>query len=158
MEMVEPAIITGDEAKEKRAENLFGQLNSSPKGLSSEEAEKRLTQYGPNSLEERKINPILKFLGYFWGPIPWMIEVAAILSAVVRHWTDLIIILILLLFNALVGFWQEYKAANALEALKKQLALEVRTLRDGRWQGIHAEQLVPGDIVRLRLGVSFRRT
>jgi H+-transporting ATPase len=152
MEMVEPVIITGDEAKEKSAGDLFAQLNSSPKGLSSEEAEERLAQYGPNSLEERKLNPILKFLGYFWGPIPWMIEVAAILSAVVRHWTDLIIILILLLFNALVGFWQEYKAANALEALKKQLALEARTLRDGKWQGIHAEKLVPGDIVRLRLG------
>jgi H+-transporting ATPase len=152
MEMVEPVIITGDEAKEKSAGDLFAQLNSSPKGLSSEEAEERLAQYGPNSLEERKLNPILKFLGYIWGPIPWMIEVAAILSAVVRHWTDLIIILILLLFNALVGFWQEYKAANALEALKKQLALEARTLRDGKWQGIHAEKLVPGDIVRLRLG------
>ena len=150
--MVEPVIITGDEAKEKSAGDLFAQLNSSPKGLSSEEAEERLAQYGPNSLEERKLNPILKFLGYFWGPIPWMIEVAAILSAVVQHWTDLIIILILLLFNALVGFWQEYKAANALEALKKQLALEARTLRDGKWQGIHAEKLVPGDIVRLRLG------
>ena len=81
-----------------------------------------------------------------------MIEIAAILSAVVGHWDDLSIILILLLFNALVGFWQEYKAANALEALKKQLAVKSRALRDGKWQELAADQLVPGDIIRLRLG------
>ena len=147
-----PVIITGDEAKEKSAEDLFGWLDSSPNGLTAAEAAKRLAEYGPNSLEEEKANPILKFLSYFWGPIPWMIEVAAILSAVVRHWADLTIILILLLFNALVGFWQEHKAANALEALKKQLALKARALRDGRWQDLAADRLVPGDVIRLRLG------
>jgi H+-transporting ATPase len=145
-------IISGDEAKERSADDLFTQLKSSRQGLTTSEAEQRLAQYGPNALEEEKVNPILKFLGYFWGPIPWMIEVAAILSAVVRHWTDLIIILVLLLFNALVGFWQEYKAANALDALKKQLALKARVLRDGKWQDISAQALVPGDIIRLRLG------
>jgi len=81
-----------------------------------------------------------------------MIAIAAILSAVVKHGDDLIIISVLLAFNALVGFWQEFKAANALEALKKQLALKARVLRDGKWQEIAAEQLVPGDIIRLRLG------
>jgi H+-transporting ATPase len=146
------AIITGNEAEEKSAEELFSQLHSSPQGLNSAEAERRLTQYGPNSLEEKKVNPILKFLSYFWGPIPWMIEIAAVLSAAVRHWDDFVIILVLLLFNALVGFWQEYKAANALEALKKQLALKARALRDGEWQDIPADQLVPGDVIRFRLG------
>jgi H+-transporting ATPase len=150
--MAESTIITGKEAEEKSIEDLLVQLNSSPKGLSSAEAELRLNQYGPNSLEEKKVNPILKFLGYFWGPIPWMIEIAAVLSAIVQHWEDLTIILILLLFNALVGFWQEYKAANALDALKKQLALRARALRDGNWQEIAAGQLVPGDIIRLHLG------
>ncbi|MEJ2080453.1 MAG: plasma-membrane proton-efflux P-type ATPase, partial [Acidobacteriota bacterium] len=145
-------IISGDEAKERSADDLFTQLKSSRQGLTTSEAEQRLAQYGPNAQEEEKRNPILKFLGYYWGPIPWMIEVAAILSAVVRHWTDLIIILVLLLFNALVGFWQEYKAANALDALKKQLALKARVLRDGKWQDISAQALVPGDIIRLRLG------
>ncbi|MGE0824647.1 MAG: plasma-membrane proton-efflux P-type ATPase [Candidatus Binatia bacterium] len=146
------ATITGEEATEKSAEELFPQLNSSPTGLSSSEAQKRLAQCGPNALEEKTVNPFLKFLNYFWGPIPWMIEIAAILSALVRRWDDFIIIVILLLFNALVGFWQEYKAANALAALKKQLALRARVLRDGKWQEIPADQLVPGDIVRLRLG------
>ena len=144
--------ITSDMAQQQSAEELWAKLATSPQGLSNEEAESRLAQFGPNALEETKVNPILKFLSYFWGPIPWMIEIAAILSAVVKHWDDLIIISVLLVFNALVGFWQEFKAANALEALKKHLALKARTLRDGQWQGIPAAQLVPGDVIRLRLG------
>jgi len=79
-------------------------LESSPDGLSQAEAQKRLTQYGPNEIEEKKTNPFLKFLTYFWGPIPWMIEAAVILSAVARHWPDFGIILLLLLANAVVGF------------------------------------------------------
>ena len=71
------------------------------------EAQKRLVQYGPNEIEEKKTNPLLKFLSYFWGPIPWMIEVAVILSGVVRHWPDFGIILLLLVANAVVGFWEE---------------------------------------------------
>jgi H+-transporting ATPase len=63
-------------------------LGSSPDGLTQAKAQKRLTQYGPNELVEKKTNLLLKFLGYFWGPIPWMIEVAVILSGVVRHWPD----------------------------------------------------------------------
>lgn len=128
------------------------QLESSSKGLSNAEASARLAEFGPNALLEEKINPLVKFLGYFWGPIPWMIEVAAVLSAIVRHWPDFFIILALLLFNAGVGFWQEFKAANALEALKSQLALKARVLRDGQWSEVEASVLVPGDIVRLRLG------
>jgi H+-transporting ATPase len=144
--------ISTEEAQQQTFEQLCSALSTSSKGLSSDEAQKRLVQFGRNAIEEKKVHPVLKFLGYLWGPIPWMIEIAAILSAIVQHWDDLIIILILLLFNALVGFWQEYKAANALEALKKQLALRARALRDGKWQEIAADQLIPGDVVRLRLG------
>ena len=122
------------------------------KGLSSEEVARLLQQYGPNALEEKKVSLIKKLLGYFWGPIPWMIEVAAILSAAVRHWPDFFIILALLLFNAGVGFWQEFTAGNAVEALKKELAQKARVLRDGVWNVIDAAGLVPGDIVRIRLG------
>ncbi len=121
-------------------------------GLSSEEAAKRLRQFGPNALEEKKRSALLRLLGYFWGPIPWMIEIAAILSSVVRHWDDFWIIVALLVFNAGVGFWQEYTAGNAVEALKKQLAMKARVLRDGKWQVIDAKVLVPGDVIRIRLG------
>ncbi len=134
------------------SEGLMKKLETSKDGLSQSEAEKRLAQYGPNAIEEKEESTLLRFLSYFWGPIPWMIEIAAALSAIVQHWDDFIIIMVLLLFNALVGFWQEYKAANALEALKKQLAIRARARRDGKWQEIPSQQLVPGDIIRLRLG------
>src|SRR6202451_478590 len=88
-------------------------LGSSPDGLTQAEAEKRLTQYGPNEIEEKKTNLLLKFLSYFWGPIPWMIEAAVILSGVVGHWPDFFIILVLLVSNAVVGFWEEKEAGNA---------------------------------------------
>ncbi|RLL49426.1 plasma-membrane proton-efflux P-type ATPase [Mariprofundus sp. EBB-1] len=121
-------------------------------GLSAKEVAKRLSRYGPNSLKEEKKNSWLKFLSYFWGPIPWMIEAAAILSAIALHWADLVIILVMLFFNATIGFWQEYKASNALDALKKQLALRARVLRGSSWADIEAVELVPGDIIRLRMG------
>ena len=108
-------------------------LGSSPDGLTQAEATKRLTQYGPNELEEKKTNLVLKFLSYFWGPIPWMIEIAVILSGVVRHWPDFIIILVLLLSNAVVGFWEEKQAGDAIAALKAKLAIKARVKRDGKW-------------------------
>ena len=121
-------------------------------GLTQAEAECRLTQYGYNELPEKKRHPLLEFLSHFWGPIPWMIEAAALLSALVRHWADLIIILVLLLANAIVGFWEEFQAGNAIAALKANLALKARVKRSGAWSDAPARELVPGDLVRLRLG------
>ncbi|MFL7868396.1 MAG: plasma-membrane proton-efflux P-type ATPase [Anaerolineales bacterium] len=121
-------------------------------GLTQTEAEQRLTKYGYNELAEEKTNPVLKFLSYFWGPIPWMIEIAAALSAFVRHWEDLGIILALLIVNAIVGFWEEFQAGNAIAALKERLALNAKVYRDKNWKSIPARELVPGDLVRLRLG------
>ena len=127
-------------------------LSSSPQGLTQVEARKRLAQYGPNEIEEKKVNPLLKFLTYFWGPIPWMIEVAVILSGVVRHWPDFFIILLLLVANAGVGFWEERQAGNAIAALKARLAITARVKRDGKWVTPAARELVPGDAIQLRLG------
>ena len=127
-------------------------LGSSPDGLSQAEAQKRLTQYGPNEIEEKKTNLLLKFLSYFWGPIPWMIEAAVILSGVVRHWPDFFIILLLLVANAVVGFWEERQAGNAIAALKAKLAIKARVKRDGKWVNPAARELVPGDVIRMRLG------
>jgi H+-transporting ATPase len=128
------------------------QLGSSPDGLTQAEAQKRLAQYGPNELQEKKTNPFLKFLSYFWGPIPWMIEIAVVLSGVVRHWPDFFIILVLLVSNAVVGFWEERQAGDAIEALKARLATKARVKRDGKWVTPPARELVPGDVIRLRLG------
>ncbi len=127
-------------------------LGSSPDGLSEAEAKKRLVQYGPNEIAEKKTNELLKFLSYFWGPIPWMIEAAVILSAVARHWPDFGIILLLLIANAAVGFWEEHQAGNAIAALKATLAIKARVKRDGKWVNPAARELVPGDVIRVRLG------
>ena len=141
-----------DDLKSLPLPEVEKKLDTSPDGLSQAEAEKRLSQYGPNEIEEKKTNLLLKFLSYFWGPIPWMIEVAVILSGVVRHWPDFFIILLLLLANAVVGFWEEHEAGNAIEALKAKLAIKARVKRDGKWVTPPARELVPGDVIRLRLG------
>jgi H+-transporting ATPase len=107
--------MTTDEAKNASISDLKRALSSNEVGISKQESEKRLMQYGYNEISETKINPIIKFLRYFWGPIPWMIEIAAILSAFIQHWEDFVIITTLLFVNAGVGFWQEHKAENAIE-------------------------------------------
>ena len=143
---------SNDELKTLPMPEVEKRLGSSPNGLTQAEAAKRLTQYGPNEIEEEKTNPLLKFLSYFWGPIPWMIEAAVILSGVVRHWPDFGIILVLLVANAVVGFWEERQASNAIAALKAKLAINARVKRDGNWITPAARELVPGDVIRLRLG------
>ncbi len=147
-----PPLLDSDKVRSLEAEALLQYLQSDLNGLSQQQAQARLEFYGSNTIQEKRTNPLLKFLSYFWGPIAWMIEVAAVLSALVHHTEDLIIILVLLVFNAVVGFWQEYQAGNAIEQLKKQLALKSQVCRDGEWHEIDARQLVPGDIVRIRLG------
>jgi len=131
---------------------LYESLKASPTGLSSEEAKARFERYGPNELLEKKVNPILRFLRYFWGPIPFMIEAAMILSAVVQHWPDFWIITLMLLMNGIVGFYQESKADSAIEKLKERLSPTARVLRDGNLKQISAREVVPGDIVRIRPG------
>jgi H+-transporting ATPase len=122
------------------------------KGLTSEEAQRLLAQYGENAIEEKKVSVLRKLLTYFWGPIPWMIEVAAVLSGVTGRWDDLAIIIVMLLINAGVGFYEEYNAGNAIDALKERLAPMARVLRDGKWQDLAARLLVPGDVVLVKLG------
>ena len=120
--------------------DLQKKLGSSPDGLGQAEAQKRMVQYGPNELEEKTTNAFLKFLGYFWGPIPWMIEAAAFLSFLMGHWADLTIILVLLFYNAISGFWQERKASDALAALKAGMAPKATALRDGEFTAIDAAE------------------
>ena len=121
-------------------------------GLTAAEAESRLSGYGPNALEEKKTGALERLKRYFWAPIPWMIEAAAILSAVLGDWPDFAIIMTMLLVNAGVDYWQESKAGSAIEALKARLAPNARVLRDGAWTTVPARDLVPGDVVTLKLG------
>jgi H+-transporting ATPase len=132
--------------------DLKKRLQYSETGLSEAEAQKRLGEYGFNELQEEKTSLVISFISNFWGPIPWMIEIAAILSALVRHWEDFILILVLLVMNAMVRFLEEYQAGNAIAALKQKLALRARVKRDGSWRTIPAREVVPGDLLRLRIG------
>ena len=141
-----------DSQKTLAMPELMKKLGASADGLTQAEAQKRQAQYGPNQIEEKKTNEYLKFLSYFWGPIPWMIEAAVILSGIVRHWLDFFVILLLLCSNALVGFWEEHQAGNAIAALKARLAIKAKVKRDGKWEEPKASELVPGDVIRLRLG------
>ncbi len=145
-------VVVGKDYKHISIDAVLKELDTSREGLSSEEAGERFKKYGPNEIPEKKVNPIIKFLSYFWGPIPWMIEIAAILSAIVKHWADFGIIMVLLAMNGIVGFWEERKAENVIAFLKQKMALKARVLRDGEWKVIAARELVPGDIIRLRMG------
>ena len=133
-------------------DELYEKLGSSASGLTGSEVEARQEKFGPNEIAEKKVSPILKFLRYFWGPIPFMIELAIILSVVVQHWEDVAIIGLMLGMNAVVGFWQENKAGDAIEKLKRRLAPSARVLRDDEWHKVDARELVPGDIVLVRPG------
>ena len=126
--------------------------DSSKNGLSSAEAKRRQAQYGRNALEDHTESKWHKLLSYFWGPLPFLIEAAAVISAVRRDWPDFIVVTGLLLYNAAVGFWQDNKAANALAALKKGLAPRARVLRDNHWVTVDAAELVPGDVVSVTAG------
>jgi H+-transporting ATPase len=143
---------TDEYAEQSPGDTLDRLQTDARQGLSRADAEQRLQQYGHNELMEHEEPLWHRVFRRFWGPIPWMIEVAAILSAVVQKWDDFIIISILLLVNAGLDFFQEHRAINALKALKQRLGREVIVLRDGNFSTLPARELVPGDIIRLRMG------
>ncbi|MGC8471504.1 MAG: plasma-membrane proton-efflux P-type ATPase [Acidimicrobiales bacterium] len=131
---------------------LLEHLHTDGQGLTTAEAARRLGDVGPNAIVEKPRSVLAELATFVWGPIPWMIEVADLLSGILRHWDDVAIVSILLVFNAAVGFWQEHTAADAVAALKRQLALHATVRRDGRWDEVDAAALVPGDLVRITLG------
>ncbi|MEM4531198.1 MAG: plasma-membrane proton-efflux P-type ATPase [Thermofilaceae archaeon] len=121
-------------------------------GLSVEEVQRRLELYGFNEVPKPKANPILAFLKKFWGLTPWMLEAVVLLSLILHKYLNASIVGGLLIFNALMSFWQEQKASRAVEALRERLQINARVLRGGQWTLLPARELVPGDIVRLRAG------
>jgi len=121
-------------------------------GLTSQEAQERLRQYGPNAVPEERPHPLLLLLHKLWSPVPWMLEVTLLLELFLGRYTQAIIIAILLVLNAILSFVQENRASNALVLLRQRLTIQVRVLRDGRWQLALAQDLVPGDVIHLRMG------
>ncbi|RCI00576.1 hypothetical protein CU097_007959 [Rhizopus azygosporus] len=121
-------------------------------GLTSQEVAERQARFGMNELPEKKTNPFLKFFGYFTGPISYLIEISCIIAGIVGDWIDFGIILALLFINAIIGYVEEAKAESALDALRHTLALKTRCYRDNELKEVDVKELVPGDIIVLRIG------
>src|SRR5688572_10737306 len=134
-------------------ESVFKELQSGREGLSTDEVAKRIQQYGPNQLQEKKKKPVwLLFLAQFKDVMIIILMVAAIISAIVGDLKDMIVILIIIIINAIVGFVQEYRAEKAIDALKKMSAAHVRVRRNKRVEQIPAADVVPGDVVLMEAG------
>lgn len=121
-------------------------------GLSQAEAARRLHEAGFNEIPEESISTLRRFLGNFWGPIPWMLEVAALVATLLQAWGTFLIILGNLGLNAIVAFWEEQRASQAISALRARLTPYARVCRDSVWTSIAARELVPGDVIHVRLG------
>jgi H+-transporting ATPase len=121
-------------------------------GLTANEASERLRHFGPNAMPEERPHPWRTLLGKFWAPVPWMLELTIVLELVLGRHTEAAIIGALLMFNAVLSFAQENRAQKALTLLRQRLTIQVRVLRDGRWQLLSARELVPGDVIHVRMG------
>lgn len=154
MEGAAGSAATGHGVRDQRSEGdrAADARRGDGEGLGAAEARERLQRYGPNALEEHERSALLELLSHFWAPIPWMIEVALVLTAATGRWPDFAIIAALLALNGLVGFWEEHQAASAIAALKERLAKRARVLRDGEWADLPAEEIVPGDLLSVERG------
>ncbi len=131
----------------------FSGLNSKPAGLSQKEAEKRLEEFGQNKIERKKrITPFIIFLSQFKSILVVILIFATILSAYLGNLLDAAVIFLIIVLNAAIGFFQEYRAEKAIEALEKFAAPKAHVLRDGKATEIFAENVVPGDVILLEAG------
>ena len=121
-------------------------------GLTHAEVDRRRKTYGYNEVPVQQEHPVLRFLGKFWGISAWMLELIIVLSVALRKYSDLVVVSVLLMVNAVLSFMQEHRAAGVIEALRRRLQVSARVLREASWLIIPARELVPGDIVRVRPG------
>ena len=134
---------------------IFESLATSPQGLSSKIAEEKLQQFGPNELQEGKKRTIAGILlAQFKDVMILILLAAAIIAGIIGDLTDTIVILIIVLLNAVIGFIQEYRAEKSMQALKKMAVTQCRVMRDGKSSSLSASLLVPGDVVLLEAGNS----
>ncbi|MDP1586751.1 MAG: cation-transporting P-type ATPase, partial [Prosthecobacter sp.] len=135
------------------AEEVLAQLGSAATGLSAQEAAQRLTANGPNELKEgKRVSPWQIFLGQFKSLIVWILISAGIISGVLGEMVDAIAILAIVMLNAVIGFYQEFKAENSIAALKKMAAPQAKVWRDGAIKAVPAAEIVTGDVMELEAG------
>ncbi|HUY41615.1 MAG TPA: plasma-membrane proton-efflux P-type ATPase [Candidatus Dormibacteraeota bacterium] len=121
-------------------------------GLSSAQAAARFAQFGPNAIQESQPGILGQFVAKLWGPIPWMLEGTVALEVATKRYAEAAVVLVLLLVNAVIAFLHEHRSREAVEVLERRLEIQARVLRDGRWQRIASRQLVPGDVIHVRMG------
>jgi H+-transporting ATPase len=146
------AAIGAFDIRNSSSEQALLELKSSASGLSREEALSRIRRFGYNEITEGRRNPLLDFLGRYWGPMPWLLEAAMILSLILGHLVEAVMVFALLSVNAAIGYRHERDSRNAISLLRERLALSVRALRDGEWVTLPAREAVPGDIISVRIG------
>ena len=149
---MEMSVKKTDEYRQMPLQDVMSSLTCSLDGLSEAEAAERIRRCGPNEVREVKKNPILRFLKRYWGPMPWLLEFAMVLTFILRHYTEGVIIFVLLTVNAVIGFAQSQSSQKAIELLKSKLQIKVKVLRGGNWVLKDAKDLVPGDVLTLKLG------
>ncbi len=125
---------------------------AAPTGLTSNEARRRLEQFGPNAMPDTTAHPLRMAFEKFWAPVPWMLEAAIVLELALGKTVEASVIATLLVFNAALGYFQESHAQATLAALKSRLAMIASVHRDGAWSNVPAAELTPGDVVKLSLG------
>ncbi|MBL4931779.1 plasma-membrane proton-efflux P-type ATPase [Clostridium paridis] len=140
------------EYKKMSSNEIMKFLETSENGISTEEANNRVKKFGYNQVEEIKKNLFIEFFKRYWGPMPWLLELAIVLTIILKHYTESIIISILLTVNAIIGFLQSSNSKKAVELLKKKLEIKAKVLRDGNWVLKDAREVVPGDIIIVKLG------
>ncbi|KAF0091965.1 MAG: H+-transporting ATPase [Fusobacteria bacterium] len=138
--------------KEMTVDEIYKELETAKGGLSSDEVKKRIKIFGPNDIKEAKRNKILDFFKRYWGPMPWMLEFAIVLTIILDHYTESIIIFLLLTINAIIGYFQSQNSQKAVQLLKKNLEIKAKVFRDDKLIQIEAKEIVPGDIISIKRG------
>ena len=133
-------------------EETFKILETSMLGLTESEAKNRIEKFGYNEIAEEKKNPLVEFFSRFWGPMPWLLELAIVLSCILGHYVEAVIIFVLLTINVVIGFTHSRHSRRVLEFLKKRLAIKAKVLHEGKWMVKDAKEIVPGDIILVGLG------
>ncbi|MFW5820839.1 MAG: HAD-IC family P-type ATPase, partial [Bacteroidota bacterium] len=146
-------ILDPEEFEGKSVDEVLKRFNTHEnKGLAEDDVKEKRGEFGWNAIEEEEKSWIIKFLAHFWGPIPWMLEIACILAAIAQRWEDFGVIFVMLLINGSVSYWHESKADSAIKALKEKLSPRAKVIRNGEQKEVDARELVPGDIVKLQMG------
>lgn len=147
-----PKIRGTDEYKAIPVEEALKLLATTLDGLAESEAQRRLTLFGRNEIPTKKRHPVIEFLSRFWGPMPWLLEVAIVLSVILKHNLEAVIIAVLIVTNAGIGYRHQQSSQKSLELLRERLAIRARLLRAGKWATRDAASIVPGDIMVVQMG------